>query len=481
MHPARLVCALLTLTLSLGALSACAEETELPDESASATEPATEEHDLRSPLPVPEALGGFKFTVITSDWRIAAPIVCPEKLEAEPINDAVYESDRKVEDAYHCEMGVYKVGGYEEITKEVQRHASAGSHDFALSLNHDKRTVTCAINGCYLDIRRHGSYDFDAPWWTRTADSFLIGGKQYFASNYMVYSGIYMSLVLAYNKDLAKKRGVVVPFDKIRNGEWTIDDLIGMTQDAYVDLNGDGAMRPSDDLFGFASQWQGGCTIVLSCDYTCIEKGEDGYPVFRPDEERLSAVAEKWEALMAHGYKADGKDGGEYATEHFLAERLLVDYLEVRNAATSLRDTPFSVGYLPVPKLNVEQKDYITGSFDLYWGVMQPAEADAWKVSDVAEALGYYCYYDVVPVVFETTLKCKLSESPEDALTFDIMRDSLFVDTGYALSDDVSGLDPIVQALNKTTAGGIGSLFGKNAKLVEKNLPRFCSKWSKLP
>ena len=50
------------------------------------------------------------------------------------------------------------------------------------------------------------------------------------------------------NTDLAKANNIEVPYDKVREGKWTLDEWINMTKDFYKDVNGDG--MPDDNEIG---------------------------------------------------------------------------------------------------------------------------------------------------------------------------------------------------------------------------------------
>ena len=53
----------------------------------------------------------------------------------------------------------------------------SGMDEYDMSCNHDNQTVSNAMNGYFLNIRVSDIFNFDAPWRTRTAEDFTVGGR----------------------------------------------------------------------------------------------------------------------------------------------------------------------------------------------------------------------------------------------------------------------------------------------------------------
>lgn len=129
-------------------------------------------------------------------------------------------------------------------------------------------------------------------------------------------------------------------------------------------------------------------------------------------------------------------------------------------------------GTIPPPKLDETQKDYISGSFDIYWAIPKTAHKNLDTIATVIEGMAHNCFYDVLPAAYETTLQVRFSDSPNDARAFEIIRDSMCVDIGYAFNEKISGLNVLVRALSNMTSGTMASTITKNQKLIVKQLDK---------
>ncbi len=92
---------------------------------------------------------------------------------------------------------------------------------------------------------------------------------------------------------------------------------------------------------------------------------------------------------------------------------------------------------------------------------MQPAIYHADAVATVMEALSCYNYNNVQPVIWEMVLGSKLSDAPDDAEMFSIVRDSTFVDLSYAFVNVGGGPQALQFILNQTTSGNVVSYVEK--------------------
>ena len=428
-------------------------------ETAEDTSAVIPETEPRYQQPETSDLEGFVMNVATSSWINCDEMFFPESLNGDIVNDLLYNSIITVEENNNADVNLVLLPDFGSVTSAVKKAATAGSNDYQLSYNHDNQTVANALKGCFIDLNSVG-FDFDAPWWTDTRESFTVDGKMMFASNYLTYSGIYLGFVIAYNKILTENMGIEVPYQSIFDGRWYMSDFISLIKDTNTDLNGDGAIKPSDDLFGFTTTDLGLVNVQVSLGATILSKDGDGMLQYTPDVDRIVNMLDKFEKLMENGFRAD--DGISYGATYFMKDRVLFDYVQIRVIAEELRNTDMSFGFIPCPKLDESQEKYVSGAFDVFWAIPVPAYDDADKIRILLENISYNSFYDVVPAVYETTLKVKFSESEQDAQTFEIIRDSMFVDSGYAFNEQSSGsLGKMVRLLSNTDSASAASFCEK--------------------
>ncbi|MCR5264759.1 MAG: hypothetical protein K6D94_12850 [Clostridiales bacterium] len=346
--------------------------------------------------------------------------------------------------------------------------ALAGDNSYDIAYNHDLRTVTGAMRGDFLDIRSIDTIDFSKPWFHGTTDLLTVGGKLFFDSNQFALSGEYMNIVLAINKDFANNHGIAIPYDKARAGTWYMDDLIAMTSDLAQDINGDGKMT-EDDQYGFLTSYYPQMGIQSNLGGTVVEKNSDGMLELNFDEAKLVSILQKTEELYLSGVKKldDNSEGGAGV---FVKNNSLFIYVEARVLYRTVRAYDITYGILPFPKLNEAQKDYASSGFDIYWGVLSSAADHTDMIGTIVSAMSCYNYNNIVPLIWELILGSKLSDAPDDAEMFEIIRDVRYVDLSYAFSGISSKLSNLVFLIGKAKSDSVMSFIESNREGAELGL-----------
>ncbi|MBE6725189.1 MAG: hypothetical protein E7576_08380 [Ruminococcaceae bacterium] len=449
------------------------------DPSAVETAPETE---ARVDGPEKTDLGGYELKIVTSTWFNNDGIIHPEELTGEVINDAVYNANLGVAETYNCGFAPIILDTYPAVTQAVELAVKSGMDEYDLSYNHDNQTVANAMKGYFLNIRGSDVFNFDAPWWTKTAEDFTVGGGLYFAANYVTYSPLYFGFTLVYNKDIAANYGIEIPYDRIFAGDWYLEDFIAMTKDTNQDLDGDGEMTVGRDQYGFMASSLGLVNFQVSLGISVLGKDEEGYLTFSVDQERLSKALDMIGRLMENGINKDDVPGEPwgYGTSHFADGQVLFNYPQIVDIPAQMHDTDVRFGTLPPPKLDENQKDYISGCFDVYWAIPKTAYERVDTIATIVEGMGHNCYYDVLPAAYETTLQVRFSDSPNDARAFEIIRDSMCVDVGYAFNEHCTALSGIVRAFSTMTSGTMASEIAKNETMLKKQLSKTNDKIRKM-
>jgi len=400
--------------------------------------------------------------------------------KGEAVNDALYNADAKVMEDFNCSLELVLLDDFPNITVAVEKAVQGGEDAYDLSYNNDNQTVANALKGYFLDIRSCPEFNFDAPWWTKTADSFTVNNHMYFASNYLTYSPLYLAMILCYNKDLAKDYNIEIPYDEIFAGNWYMEDLIAMVQDTTLDVNGDGDITLGEDQYGFISNALGLVNFQVSMGGTVLTQDEEGYLMLDVDKERLQTILETFEKLMEFGVDTieDGK--WDYGVSYFREGQALFNYSQITQITKTVKESDFSMGTLPVPKTDELQEEYITGAFDAYWGIPTTAYSNRDTIATILEAKAHQCYYNVLPVSFETALQVRFADSPEDAKTFEIIRDTMLVDIGYAFNEQNWGLADIIRIFSRSESGSLSSFIERVSKTAEDGLAQINNTYREL-
>ena len=445
--------------------------------SAEAGAAAEEEEDAFITDDLPEKnFDGDSFDIITTTWYEAKNYIFAEEMNGEVVNDALFNQRSKVSERFNVEVTCTANDMNDVVAANVHSLVLAGDDTYDIVYNHDNMTMNNGLRGDFCDLRSFEVLNFSKPWWQGASQVFTIQGKLFATANPMAMSGIYMNCTVSFNKDLMRNLGMDFPYEKVRNGDWYIDDMIVMAEGGMQDLDGNGKLD-TNDQWGFLTASYGWLQFQSDLGAGCMEKDADGNVAFTANTEKLVAVMEKFDALDAFTQAVTGTD---YNVKMFSEGRGLFMFSENRNLYESMRDSNVSYGVLPAPKFDETQEEYASAGYDIYWGVLLSSAAHEELISYCLEAISCENYNNVIPAVWETVLGSKLADAPEDTEMFYIIRDVQYVDLGYALSQSVAGLNNLVFLKSNTTAGETASYIKKSMKSLTKGTEKLNKTYSEL-
>ena len=481
----RITAILLAVLLLLPGLVSCAEDkTETPEVTAAeptadpgAVEPEeSEEEDSYAPDDLGEAdFGGASYVIAGLSNRTTTAVTSSE-LNGEVINDAQYNSARTVEDRFNVAIS------YEDLANDdggmataIRNIVSSGEEKYAVTFSQDTNAITLATSGHFHNLKTIPEFNFDQPWWIASTDTIGVGQKSYVASSYLSYYCLYYMRIFVINKGMAADLGIEIPYQKVYEGTWYLDDVIAMAEVATNDLDGDGKMTAADR---YGLTYEVFYTLQNSLGVPVISKDADNMPFINFDVERAALYLEKMENLTEnYGYYESS-----YGANMFANGLSLMCYCNLREVCNIIRDTDLDYGFLPAPKLDELQEDYMTVATDVYWGIPISCVSQLTMIGTITEALSCQHFNYVRPAFFETTMKTKLSGTEDDTKMLDLAASKLSIDFGYAYQNALSGmsnLDDLVRDGVKHDT--VASTFQKVQKSMNKGMEKLLQKYEELP
>ena len=425
----------LAVMMLLPALMSCGESKENTDAAENPagseagtnptvqTEPETEEDPLSDGLPDTD-LAGYDFRIYSMLWtdgvETAARMISDE-FTGDAINDALRESTLSVEDRFNCSIRMIEGGDVWHIAANVTNSIQAGDDAFEIVGGHDGTMTNLMNQGLFYNIKKVPQFNFDKAWWG-PSKVLEINGKMYLASSYLSYTGLHWTRALMTNKRIFDDLGLEIPYETVREGTWTLDKMIALTENTYVDLNGNGRKDIKDQI-GLCTGVETLYCLQESLDISPYHRNNDGTIAMEFDIERMDSVVNKLRALN----KTDGftyKSDSAFTSEIFKTDVSMMVLGQIADAYEVYRDCEFPYGFLPCPKYDENQKDYISGCTDLPWAIPKTAtDAQIDIIGTVVEALSAKNYAGVLPVYFETVMKARIADSPDDAEMLQIIAD----------------------------------------------------------
>ena len=431
-----------------------------------------------------EDFNKYVFTVLYSRRGLLV-LSETEDFTGDLIEDAIYEGAEAVKEKYNVVYERILAGGDDEMSNRVQNSVlSAGTVDeFSMTIGHDFLTVQNAMRGCYADLTEVEAFDnFSKPWWPlNNLNSISVGGRLYAASSYVSYSPLAASSAILFNKKLIRDLGLDAPYSLVTDGNWTMEQLLEYAQAGYQDLNNDGVINiDSGEVYGFSMGRECGYTFQRSVDVVPIQKDQNDLPYFDLDVERAHSFLSNLDSIFEFG-KFFLEDNNSHNVA-FGANASLMIFTSLNTVYKTIRAYEgITYGFLPVPKLDQEQENYIAGSTDLLWGIPQTSSGHMKEISSVIQSLSCQCYNYVLPAFYESTMKTKLSDTPEDVDMLDIIRDSTALSFAYFYSRSLGGAAVSMADLpRQTKAGEIASYVSANQKTLEENIAHLIEQYQEL-
>lgn len=481
----RLFSLVLALVLGCSSLFSCAsdqsEETTPSSNSAAAEETAAEtvpeetEPELAMDDLAEADFEGASYIIAGLSNRTTTAVTSSE-LTGEVINDAQYNAARAVEERFNVSISYEDIANADDtMATAVKGIVSSGDDKYAVTFGVDTQQISLALSGHYFNLKAIPQFNFDQPWWIASTDTIGIGDKSYVASSYLSYYCLYYIRLLVMNKDLAADFGMEVPYDKVFEGDWYLDDLTSLAASATMDTNGDGQMTEADT---YGLSYEVLYTLQSSMGISLIEKDADNMPYVAFDLERAAKYLEKIENLCNnYGFYEVG-----YGANFFANNQSLFCYCNLREVCSIIRDTDINYGYLPAPKLDEFQEDYLTYATDVYWGIPTTNTAKLDMIGTVTEALSCQHYNYVRPAFYETTMKTKLSGDENDIKVLDLIADRLRIDFAFAYQNNISMVATFDDMYRDgITSGNLASKYKSAEKVMNKTLDKLLEKFAELP
>lgn len=413
------------MLLSCLALSACKEDKKPPV--------STEEDTLESTEIPSESIshlnglnyGNDTFTILGYES------VVPEFGNAETSQDLVeqtlIERDAYVQELLGIEF-LYQTkpctfAERNTYSDMVRQSVQTGAKAWDLIGTYSMVPPNLALNNVLVDMRGLDYVDFTKAWYPKyMADACTINNQTYFItgdiSSVMLYrmQGVFFSAKKAEQYDIDEEELYQMVYDN----EWTIEKMFTMCEELGAELGGDGSWDAKDfyPIITSGDAWID--SFYFATGLTMLSETADG-----KIEASKDPISEKTLSIYATVFDAKNTYRSYYAQsdEKVLLEgNCIFSISPIINFRQEYAESNELFRILPFPKYD-ERDDYKTWLGFAHTQYCIPNDvADPNRSAAVMEALGYYGYNYVTPVIFEETMKLRYSESGDVSKMFDIMR-----------------------------------------------------------
>lgn len=482
MKKTRLLTAALAALLLAGTFASCANSDDTDDTGASQTTASAEdESKLEDSLPKDLNYKNQEIVFITDDQLTS------EKLNGDPVSDALYERNKAVEQRLGIKINCINDG---DAVNKIITSINGGSADYDVLVAYCWTTAPKFAEGYFADLRKTEYLDFQKPWWNQSFNEAVSYNDAQFGVTGDITLSLYRrTYATAFNKKLFTDARQDFLYEHVENGTWTLDKQASLVPLLHKD-NGNQVQDKTGDIYGFVSSdfihvdpyW-------AACEIDIIKKNTDGEYEWAFDSEKMYDMADK----VLNLYYATNS-GSYIEKENAAAEETILTMFSSGYAAmatlcieqlenSAMRDMTDEYGVVPIPKYLESQTTYHSQMHDGFRIASIPTTVQGERLdmmSAILEALSSTSYNLVRPIYYETTLRTKLAQDPQSAEMMDLIINNIHIDPGFvyshAMAGSSGGFHQEFQTLVESGTNDTVSRFKASTKQAQRKWENFLAK-----
>lgn len=431
--------ALLFLAILLLLTSCNAAQNNGPSETVAnsdtvSSDSVTTEEDITPKLPEsvkPEDL--TEYQVFTQGWYAHAPLdVIDIGVTDENAVDVVVQAAFVRDSAMEEEMNISIVNKAQPECygsfNTLQTQMLAGCPYDLLILR--SAVYTSALqNDMLVDLNTTELTYFDPtkPYWDiESYESLSLFGHHFGICGDFTVSDDLTLFALYFNKGLVNSYGMESPYDLVKNGTWTYEQLYTMAKQGARNLDTDETMT-YDDQWGITYLRDTVSGMINSVDIKFGDTDEDGIPYIGfYTEANVNKILKIFDYLYDTDtcYNIHARGGDEVKV--FTDGRAMFTFGGIYYAPQMrLADTTVDFGILPYPKYDIQQKEYISSISPLFLTVLSiPKNVIRENLelkSAVMEQYAYLGHTKVLPAFYDVLLMGRIVKDMETAEILDFI------------------------------------------------------------
>lgn len=480
----RVITLVLAMLMLIPTLMACSDQTDTPetptttaaegnnggaDVAATTAAPETESpYDkdgyLKDTLSPDLNFNNYEFNIL--GWNTSLPDFYVEMDTGDTVVDTIFFRNVAVEERLGIKITANLINGDNSNQTPFIEHAmaailSGGACEYDMIGCYSMCGGTLATRNAITDLASLDHLNFDMPWWSDSLiEMSTINDKIFFVSGDAANSLIYNLYFLIYNHNLGNNLGLEDPRPLVLDGNWTIEKLMEMTANTYVDA---GTTGPSvEDTFGYVNYGQ----VHMDCFIAA-----SGIRMSAPNENGVIQLTEDFMGEKTHSLITMLNnwiwETGDCLYSTTDGYKIITDNRALFGAVagstiTGLRDKDMSYGIVPYPKMYADQERYYTNLGFAYTNFCIPTTAqDANMSAAVLEALGSESHRSSAPALFENCMKSRWASDNLDGQMYDIIKGNLYIDSTRIFSSSFTWSSSAVALFRNSLTGNDSNWIAK--------------------
>ena len=428
---------------------------------------------------------GRTFTILTkavatyTDWGETS--IWTEAENGDAVNDAIYQRNRSVEEAYNIVIKEYQSG---TVVADVQKSVSAGDGAYDVVMPALGDSGTLAAGGFLVDLFTMDHVNFQQPWWDqRSVEDLSITNKLFFVSSDTSTLNNDATWCTMFNKDMIEAHSLTSPYEHVANNTWTYETYYNVYKGTYIDVDGDGTAG-AYDTYPNLTQNENYNAMYIGGGERLIRKNSDDVPVISlGSDERSVRLLEIMNTIMndkefSLNYHNYGSLGYHLWTTQMFEESRGLYWITNLQIVIRLRDLATPMGIVPVPKFSEDQESYsnvvwTVGSFT----AVPKTTNDIDCTGMILEAMAAKSMELLRPAYYDIALNGKFLRDEESIEMMDIIIGERVYDLGlaYNFGSVTSIVESLVSKGNADIASAMASKTSAIQEAIDKMIDNFNS------
>jgi len=427
-----LVCLLTLSTIACGGNTESQET--VPAETAAETEP--EDTGYKADYLPDVTYDGYQYRIVCYAEK-PKDITEPT---GDMVNDAIYSRNILLEERYNIEFVTSEIptNNYKDMEAMIKNAATAQTDDFDLCVLVMQDAYNSVLNGYAPTMDKLPYADMSQPWYYRTLnDKFTFEGISLLGvTAYDMEPG---GACIIFNKNMIDMFTMESPYDMVRNGTWTMENMYAMAAVAIGDLNGDGAFRMDEDRFGLIGEPDEITTLMYAGSGLTLVEEVDGKLSVSQNEKLIDLLYLYLNSTEQKGILFDPfieikweEDSRTKGNEFFTRDGALF-LIRGTGALTSFGDMESDYGIVPHPKADLQQEMYYTPRAGGDIAMPLSCSSDLERVSVIREALAVESLNLCHPAYYENSLQKRYVRDQESIEMMELITANPVLDFGNAI------------------------------------------------
>lgn len=439
------LCVLLCMTACLLPLSGCGKGSGDPAKQTGGEEATRKPNNGEAETMPEHDFGGKTFYIYNSinavySWGTSNIYIQGSDEDTTSVSQFVLARNSYIVENMNADFQYINVTENYANVAEYYRRIIMSGEPMDLFINKLFPLVNLSLEGYFTNVANNNYFDYYSDYWyTDYMNDLSLDGN----TGYILAGDYFMDIirsvnVLAYNMDLmdqiySANGGNTGFVEMVQDGDWTIEEMIQLSNSAYLDNNGNGE-HDDDDRYGYVSTQIWGALIPMvsgfDLEYISVEDGEATVTL---NNDRSSQALDHMKAL----FLGDGTPGYDMESGDAKLKTLSPDAVFTSGRALFLGEKRFASmatftdmtarwGVVIYPKLNTSQTGYISPTHDTTEvGAIPRLCSDKDSVLQLLEYMSMLTNRSVMHEYYDTLLKSRYSKEPIVADMVDLIHENL--------------------------------------------------------